>query len=225
MLILWKARRRIPTRRLRDAPSCARWRRCSARCIERGIRIVVERGRPQPGGARRRSCASSHERLGVRARVAHVEGDDLLPRRAELAGARRAASRTSTPGDPLADARRRAGHRQRLPRRLGHRRGARARRRRRHLPARDRRLARASARRRGTSAGRATTGTASPARVVAGHVIECGPAGDRRQLQLLPRGARPRCIRASRSPRCTPTAAFVDHQAPGHGRPRVASAR
>jgi hypothetical protein len=55
----------------------------AASCIERKIRIVVN-----AGGLNPRGCASAVralcEKLGVKAKVAHVEGDDLMPRLAEL---------------------------------------------------------------------------------------------------------------------------------------------
>jgi hypothetical protein len=53
-------------------------------CSERGIKIVVN-----AGGLNPRGCAEAaraiYERLGLRAHVAHIEGDDLLPRLGELA--------------------------------------------------------------------------------------------------------------------------------------------
>jgi hypothetical protein len=55
----------------------------AATCSERGIRIVVN-----AGGLNPRGCAEAvravYEKLGLRASVAHVEGDDLMPRLAEL---------------------------------------------------------------------------------------------------------------------------------------------
>src|SRR2546426_6776798 len=50
-----------------------------ATCVARGIKIVVNAGGLNPAGlaARTEELAA---RLGVAARVAHVEGDDLLPR-------------------------------------------------------------------------------------------------------------------------------------------------
>ena len=55
----------------------------AVRCSERGIRIVVN-----AGGLNPRGCAEAaralYEKLGVRASVAHIEGDDLLPRLDEL---------------------------------------------------------------------------------------------------------------------------------------------
>jgi hypothetical protein len=52
-------------------------------CLERGIKIVVNAGGLNPAG-----CAAAaralYARLGLRAVVAHIEGDDLLPKLAEL---------------------------------------------------------------------------------------------------------------------------------------------
>ena len=52
-------------------------------CVERGIKVVVNAGGLNPAGlaATLRSAATS---LGVQVSVAHVEGDDLLPRLEEL---------------------------------------------------------------------------------------------------------------------------------------------
>jgi hypothetical protein len=51
----------------------------AGRCLERGIKIVVNAGGLNPAG-----CAVAaravYEKLGLRAVVAHVEGDDLMPR-------------------------------------------------------------------------------------------------------------------------------------------------
>ena len=53
-------------------------------CGERGIKIVVNAGGLNPAG-----CAAAaraiYQRLGVRAQVAHIEGDDLLPQLADAA--------------------------------------------------------------------------------------------------------------------------------------------
>jgi hypothetical protein len=55
----------------------------AAACLSRGIKIVVNAGGLNPAG-----CAAAaravYDRLGLRARVAHIEGDDLLPRLAAL---------------------------------------------------------------------------------------------------------------------------------------------
>lgn len=55
----------------------------AATCAERGIKIVVNAGGLNPAG-----CAAAaralYQRLGLRAMVAHIEGDDLLPKLSEL---------------------------------------------------------------------------------------------------------------------------------------------
>ena len=55
----------------------------AAQCLERKIRIVVNAGGLNPKG-----CADAaraiYEKLGLHATVAHIEGDDLMPRLAEL---------------------------------------------------------------------------------------------------------------------------------------------
>ncbi len=82
MLILWKARARDPDagyartflRQMRDVLGIA---------VERGIRVVANAGGLNPAAlaARLRELAAE---LGVSVRVAHIEGDDLLPRLDEL---------------------------------------------------------------------------------------------------------------------------------------------
>ena len=52
-------------------------------CKERGIRIVVNAGGLNPAGCAR-AARALYERLGVRAAVAHIEGDDLMPSLAAL---------------------------------------------------------------------------------------------------------------------------------------------
>lgn len=82
MLILYRSRLKDPTkgyagtflRQLED---------CLGMAAERGVKIVVNAGGLNPAG-----CAAAvrqlSERLGVPTRVAHVEGDDLMPRLREL---------------------------------------------------------------------------------------------------------------------------------------------
>jgi hypothetical protein len=82
MLILWKARQRDASagyaatflRQMEDVLGLA---------VEKGVRVVVNAGGLNPAGlaAKLRELA---ERVGVRAKIAHVEGDDLLPRLPEL---------------------------------------------------------------------------------------------------------------------------------------------
>lgn len=78
MLILWKARAKdaslgYATTFLRQMEDCLGLAR------ERGVRIVANAGGLNPAGlaGRLREIAA---RVGVKVRVAHVEGDDLLPR-------------------------------------------------------------------------------------------------------------------------------------------------
>src|SRR4051812_7053523 len=52
-------------------------------CIDRGIRVVANAGGLNPGGLAEQIDALSN-RLGVRAKVAWIDGDDLAPRIAEL---------------------------------------------------------------------------------------------------------------------------------------------
>jgi hypothetical protein len=84
MLILFRSKMKDPAkgyattflRQLED---------CLGSAWEKGVRIVVNAGGLNPAG-----CADAVRelagRLGLRVNVAHVEGDDLLPRAAELAG-------------------------------------------------------------------------------------------------------------------------------------------
>jgi hypothetical protein len=52
-------------------------------CVERGIKIVVNAGGLNPRGCAE-ACRALYQKLGLRARVAHVEGDDLLPKLEQL---------------------------------------------------------------------------------------------------------------------------------------------
>ncbi len=58
-------------------------RQVAAACLERGIKIVVNAGGLNPAGCAD-ACRAVYDELGLEARVAHVEGDDLLPRLADL---------------------------------------------------------------------------------------------------------------------------------------------
>jgi hypothetical protein len=82
MLILWRSRLKDPAkgyattflRQLED---------CLGLAVSRGVKLVVNAGGLNPSG-----CADAvrelAQRLGIEVNVAHVEGDDLLPRAAEL---------------------------------------------------------------------------------------------------------------------------------------------
>ncbi|MBF6329120.1 acyclic terpene utilization AtuA family protein [Nocardia transvalensis] len=56
---------------------------CLGLALERGVRIVANAGGLNPAGLAQR-LREVAEKLGVTAAVAHVEGDDLMPRAAEL---------------------------------------------------------------------------------------------------------------------------------------------
>ncbi|MFP4636304.1 MAG: acyclic terpene utilization AtuA family protein, partial [Nitriliruptoraceae bacterium] len=85
MLILWRARQRDPERGY--ARSFLRQARdILAPCVQRGVRVVVNAGGLEPAGLARDLRALATE-LAVDATVAHVDGDDLLPRLDELAAA------------------------------------------------------------------------------------------------------------------------------------------
>jgi hypothetical protein len=78
LMILHKDRARDP--RLGFARTfLAQLEEVAALCADRGIKIVVNAGGLNPAG-----CAAAaraiYQKLGVRAQVAHIEGDDLLPR-------------------------------------------------------------------------------------------------------------------------------------------------
>src|SRR5262249_19771761 len=48
-------------------------------CLERGVRIVVNAGGLNPAGCAE-AARTIYKRLGLRAAVAHIEGDDVLPK-------------------------------------------------------------------------------------------------------------------------------------------------
>jgi hypothetical protein len=85
MMILWRARQRDPTAGyavtfLRQVEEVL------GTCLDRGIRIVANAGGLNPAGLADQVRALA-DRLGLTARVAHVEGDDLLGRIEELQAA------------------------------------------------------------------------------------------------------------------------------------------
>ena len=58
-------------------------RRLAAPCLDRGIKIVVNAGGLNPEACAD-ACRAIYAELGLEARVAHIDGDDLLPRLADL---------------------------------------------------------------------------------------------------------------------------------------------
>jgi hypothetical protein len=83
MLLLWRSRSKDPSRGY-AASFVRQVEECLGLAWERGVRIVANAGGLNPAG-----CADAvrdiASRLGLRVPVAHVTGDDLLPRRDELA--------------------------------------------------------------------------------------------------------------------------------------------
>ena len=77
MLILWKARRKDPSlgyattflKQMEDVLGA---------CLERGIRVVANAGGLNPAGLAAKMTELSG-RLGLKARVAYLTGDDLIP--------------------------------------------------------------------------------------------------------------------------------------------------
>ncbi|MFZ5851969.1 MAG: acyclic terpene utilization AtuA family protein [Actinomycetota bacterium] len=101
MFLLWKARRREPaagyaTTFLRQLEEVL------GTCLDRGVKVVTNAGGLDPAGLARevRRLAG---RLGLHPVVAHVEGDDLLARLPDLAGAGLPLAHLDT-GMPLAEA-------------------------------------------------------------------------------------------------------------------------
>jgi hypothetical protein len=89
MLILWKSRQR--DRSLGYATTFYRqMEQVLGTCVERGIKVVANAGGLNPAGLAQRLRQLAHT-LGVEAKVAHVEGDDVL----DTIGRRQAE------GDPL----------------------------------------------------------------------------------------------------------------------------
>jgi hypothetical protein len=99
MLLLWKARQRDPDGGY-AASFLLQLRDVLATCLERGIKIVVNAGGLNPAGlaAKVRELAAE---AGLRPRVAHIEGDDLLDRLPELRSRGHELAHLDT-GSPLA---------------------------------------------------------------------------------------------------------------------------
>jgi hypothetical protein len=85
MLLLWRTQAKDPSRGY-AATFVRQLEDCLGIAWERGVRIVANAGGLNPAG-----CATAvrelADKLGLRVNVMHVEGDDLLPRRDELARA------------------------------------------------------------------------------------------------------------------------------------------
>lgn len=82
MLILFKSRQKDPTKGYATT-FLRQMEDCLGLALDKGVKIVTDAGGLNPGGLAaelRRLC----DKLGLRANVAHIEGDDLLPRLDEL---------------------------------------------------------------------------------------------------------------------------------------------
>ena len=161
MLILWKGCQRDPSRGWAHT-FLTQMEEVLGTCVDRGIKVVTNAGGLNPAGLADQVRALA-DRLGLSVSVAHVEGDDLLPRIGELDGAGHTLAHLDT-GAAAGRGHRRGGLGQRLPRGLAHRRGAVGRGRRGRLPAGSPTPPWWWGRRPGTTAGRRPTGTAWPGR-------------------------------------------------------------
>jgi Acyclic terpene utilisation family protein AtuA len=100
MLILARDRAKSPDRGYAKT-FLVQLEECLGLALDRGVRIVANAGGLNPAGLAQ-AVRGLADRLGLNVRVAHVEGDDLLPRAAELGFAGAAAAATSGGGAPLA---------------------------------------------------------------------------------------------------------------------------
>ncbi|MDF3293857.1 acyclic terpene utilization AtuA family protein [Streptomyces silvisoli] len=101
MLILWKARQRDPEGGY-AVSFLAQMREVLGTCLERGIKVVVNAGGLNPAGlaAKLGELAALAE---LAPKIAHLEGDDLLPRLPQLQAAGEEFAHLAS-GRPLADA-------------------------------------------------------------------------------------------------------------------------
>ncbi len=98
MVILWKARRKDPSSGYATT-FLRQMEHVLGDAIDRGVRIVTDAGGLNPGGLADRLRELS-DRLGIAARIAHIEGDDLADRLGELQQSGLALRHLDT-GEPL----------------------------------------------------------------------------------------------------------------------------
>src|SRR5438552_2591839 len=101
MLILWKARQRDPGAGY-AASFLAQMHDVLGLCLERGIKVVVNAGGLNPAGLAAK-LGELAVRGGLQPKIAHLEGDDLLPRLPELQAQGHEFVHLSN-GQPLAEA-------------------------------------------------------------------------------------------------------------------------
>jgi hypothetical protein len=101
MLILWKGYRKDPSRGW-AVTFLTQMEEVLGRCLDNGIKVVTNAGGLNPAGLADQVRALA-DRLGVGVSVAHVEGDDLLPRLESLTADGHELFHLDT-GTPLADA-------------------------------------------------------------------------------------------------------------------------
>ncbi len=101
MLILWKAQQKDPSAGYARSV-LGQLEQVLGTCLDRGIKIVNNAGGLNPSGLATQLAALA-ERLGLHPKIAHVTGDDLLPRLDELTAAGHALAHLDT-GLPLAQA-------------------------------------------------------------------------------------------------------------------------
>ncbi len=102
MLILWKGRQRDPSRGWART-FLTQMEEVLGTCADRGIKVITNAGGLNPGGLADQVRALA-DKLGLGIAVAHVEGDDLVSRIAELQGGGHDLAHLDT-GLPLAEAR------------------------------------------------------------------------------------------------------------------------
>jgi hypothetical protein len=101
MLILWKGRQRDPSRGWAHT-FLTQMEEVLGTCIDRGIKVVTNAGGLNPSGLADQ-VRTLADRLGLSVAVAHVEGDDLFPRLADLGRAGQRLDHMDT-GQSLSDA-------------------------------------------------------------------------------------------------------------------------
>jgi hypothetical protein len=101
MFLLWRAREKDPATGY-AATFVKQMEGVLAPAVERGVKIVTNAGGLNPAGLAG-TLKGLADKIGLRVRIAHVEGDDLMPRLAELAAAGQRLAHADT-GQPLSSA-------------------------------------------------------------------------------------------------------------------------